>query len=559
MPDYDTWNRAVIAHFTRAATRGAPVFLSVDDDALVEIGYQLGGSGVAGGGVPNPVEDFLSALRARVVRNGRVSLDTVDGTSASGEPLGVAFLGTMVLAVTRMHEDDELADINYFGRLRELLGLPPGAGRPPGLATASEVPLWQDWSFWLQVRGYLATAREGTGLSQKFINYALSQALLREVDKDQLHRLFQRPGWRTDLDADSLLVRMRRELQSPTVHLRELLTSDSDRLAAVAEAVHQFYEQTRFDPPGARMRGVRKQGRVLYAGLYRDVDPLSQSVTYYLYPRIPTGAAGSMQVQIGDHLEPLRPDPAQPGHGYPLGQVDGAVLAVGARYEIDQPAAADALVLPKREFWILAADPDDPDSGVYASRGQPRLGQPFILLYRQSMAAEVRELREEHLIEYGGEPLPVLDGSWFEARDCLVVSEAWTGAHFASRELYDALRPVDVCSVGASGGLRLPDRPGWLDDAGPRITVFGFEPEAEVVITSVSSRTTIVERTQRTGEPVDVAWPGDGVFLVEATCGGQRARRLVTLGSWDELRLVEPETNCVVTLGDSHLIGAALT
>ena len=38
MPDYDAWNRALIAHFVEATPSGAPVFLAVSDDALAHIG-----------------------------------------------------------------------------------------------------------------------------------------------------------------------------------------------------------------------------------------------------------------------------------------------------------------------------------------------------------------------------------------------------------------------------------------------------------------------------------------------------------------------------------------
>ncbi len=556
MPDYDAWNHALITYFVAGSPPGAPVFLTADDDTVALVGERLIESAPAAPAT-DPVRDFERAIRARVVGPGeRVVLAPVMGSGVNDEPRCAAFLCALVLAASRMRDTGDIDDVNYFTRLRDILRL-PGRGRPPGMEGGAEEPLWQSWNFWLQVQGHLPTATPGPEGPQRYIHYARSQALLRDADKDKLRELFQTRGWRGDLDAESLLLRVRREPPHVlTVHLRELLASDSQRLVPLADAIHELYEAWRLDPAGTMGRAGR--GRTLYAGLYREADPLSGTVCYQLYPHLTRGGGEELRVRIGDRVETLRPEREHSRWYYPVAEVDGATLAAGARYPIEQPAELRELVLPARDYWILVPDPEMPDSGVHATWGRPELGEPFILLCQEPILAQFNYLVQERLVECPGEAVPVLDGSWYELRDCYVVSEAWSGAHLSNPELYDALRPTDKCNVIVSGGLRLPGRPGWLDGAGPSVTVSGFAPESEVIITDVRTERVILERTQRTGEPIPVPWPGPGAYQVLGRCAGQEARRAVTIAAWDELRLSAPAEEAWIALGGHRLCGAAL-
>jgi hypothetical protein len=561
MRDYERWNEALISYEVDSTPAGAPVFLSTDEDTIARVGRQAFPE-LAALPAEEILADFRRAVRARVVKGTRVTLDGLREVDAYGRPRCAGFLAALVLAASRMRDSGDLDDVNYFGRLREVLELPPGSGRPEGIRSGgeSEEPLWRLWNFWLQTQGRLPSAVPGPEGPLRFVNYARTQALLRGVDQDRLISLFRDRGWQGDLDAQTLFTRVRREAPYLTIQLRDLLLADSRRREAVAEAIHALYEQWRIDPSGRTVRsGIR--GRNLYAGLYRVTDPLGDEVTYYLYPPTPRRAlASELWVELPDGIRALRPD--RPGWYRPLMPIDGGLLINGARYPIQQPADIEALVLVQRRFWLLVPDPDNPESTVRATWGQPGLGVPFTVLCRPDVLAELRLLEQEKMLAWRGEPVPVLDGHWLELRDCAAVSEAWSGAQLTSSDLYDALRPADRCNIGLSGGLRFPGGGGWLEGSGPRVTVFGFGAEAEVTITNVTRPETehvVVEWTQQAGGPVHVHWPGPGTYRVSAHCSGQEAQpRLVGFLSWDEVRLAPEVTREPLELNGIRLLGAAI-
>jgi hypothetical protein len=133
---------------------------------------------------------------------------------------------------------------------------------------------------------------------------------------------------------------------------------------------------------------------------------------------------------------------------------------------------------------------------------------------------------EDWNAEWKGAPVPLFSGRWVEIRECMAVSETWSGVFIDDQELYEALRPSVTLNVSASGGLRVPNRAGWVEGYGPHITVFGFDAEADVCITRVADESVIFEQTQRTNTPFPVPWPGPGDYRVEALATGHSHHRV---------------------------------
>src|SRR4051794_17327131 len=101
MATYSEWNKAIIEYFVGGLPAGAPVYLSVDDDALRDLGHSYFGSEVGG----RPVEDFEAAVRSECVIGGQINLDNISGVGPDELPRGASFLAAMVLAGYRMAEE----------------------------------------------------------------------------------------------------------------------------------------------------------------------------------------------------------------------------------------------------------------------------------------------------------------------------------------------------------------------------------------------------------------------------------------------------------------------
>jgi hypothetical protein len=550
---YDAWNHAIATYITAGVQRGSTVYLSIDNEVIEQIQRRLQTH------EDQPPEAFLEAVKQRVVLGRRIELKGIRGRNWHGEPNGIAFLAAMVLAASRMAEDEEeeIASSNYFTRFCEVLDIDHDGGRPLGMRFGAEAeePLWRDWIVWLGEIGLLSSARPGEGAT-RYTSYPISQTLLRGTDRDRLRRLFQVSNWSESWDVDTLMYAVRREATYLTKHLRTLLSDQSQRVQAIAEAIYEVYENwgsgDTSSQPGGQARGYN-----LFAEVWRSEDPLSGVVEYYLYPRSPRRQQfDTVIVDIDGQQCSLITD--RPGRYMPLRVINEQQLNQGARYPITQPDELEALILPRRTFWILSPDPNNPESGVYASWGTVPLGTPFIILCRRELISNLEKLRTERLIEWSGEPRAnILFPEWVEVTDCMVISPTWDGVEIEHRDLHEALRPKERLSIGLSGGLRAPQG-GWLVGLGPQMTIFGFPRDAELRVIRISNDQVIVEETKPTNQPFEVGWPSPGDYLVEAVAESRTSQCLVKIVDWDDLEAVPVRDLQWLQLDTVHLCGAQI-
>lgn len=556
MASYKDWNQALVYYFTSGIPRGTKVYLSVDDELLERIGSELNQKFTNG----SWGDDFRTAVRREVIVEGRVNLGKLQERDANGLPQGVAFLSAMVLAAYEMADEEEISDENYFKRLRAVLGLPKsGDGRSQGMkfGYAAEEPLWKDWSQWVMEQGFLPSAQRGRGGRTTYINYPISQSLLRRVDKDRLILLFNEKQWTAQSDAMTLFAYVRREAQRLSKHLKELLTDKRERYEAVAEAIHEVYQQWQDEGfPVERRKGVRTWSPYLFAGLHRTENPFLGEVNYYLYPRQARGRQLELvQVQYKDgNVYQLSSE--RPGWYFPLEYpLNVSELECGAKYSITFQTDLDSLVLPNRDFWILIPDPDNPDTGSYATWGQPSLGTQFILLCKKELLSDINRLRNERLIEWNGEAHPVFNNSsWIELHQCMVVAQVWDGVFINHQALKDALQPNVGLSISFSGGLRVPHINAWLEGYSPKVTVFSFYPTAKLQITKLSDNSLILDKSQSTNIPISVEFPSLGDYVVKATCGGEVTERFVKTVDWSLLSTEEPQRREMMPIGYGNYI-----
>lgn len=539
MPDYDQWNRALLEYFTQGIPLGGKVYLSTDDDVLTLIGQSSFRSSVEN----DWSHDFCRAVKERVVIEKSVDLQPLKEPYPNGTPQCVAFLGATVLAASYMAEEEDISEMNYFERLQTLLDL-EGEGRPSGMKPGrdAEEPLWNIWNHWLLEQGFEPTAQQGGGRN-KYINYPISQSLLRQADKDRLQTLFVEKGWRASWDAQTLFAQVRREEKQLSQHLQQIVVEDKQRREAVAEAIHEVYQQWQAQGYPSTPKfggGKRVWSRTLYAGLYRTEDFLGQS-EYFIYPKQQRGRQlESVQVDYRGNTEILNEE--RPGWYLPIGNpLAPNDLDKEHQCSVISHSELDKLVLPRRDFWILVPDPENLDSGVYGSWGIPALGTPFILVCKKELLEDLQRLRDERLLEWNEEPLPLdEEGNWVEIYDCLVTSRAWDGV-FINQELKDALQPTIQLSISLSGGLRVPIPRGWVEGYLPQVTVFGFSRNVDLEVVRLSDEKVVLpSRSQPTNTPMPLDSLPEGLYLIKANSAREAAERIIRVVGWKELEMLEP-------------------
>lgn len=486
---YEEWNKALVDYFTAGVSKGSEIYLSVDIDELEAIASGFLKTKL---GRRKPENDFADAIKQRCVDSvrGRVKLAPLRTKDESGIPQGVAFLATMVLSANRMREDvDEetlIGETNYFIRLREILGL-EGSGRPEGMPTGmqGEERLWMLWNDWLVEKGWQPTAHGGEG-ARRYINYPLSQTILRDAEKDYLEKVFRDANTKQQItrfmDSDQICAYLWRFDFPTRLRLRrEFHSSDTARRSIFCESAFSVYESIDWDAKRADRRKSYSSQRSLRAGLLRRVTA-AEGVTYWLLPR-------QLTHHSGQDVEVLGPD----GKWHPLTQqregyfsspwaAQTIFLDDAERYKCRGDPVIKEMVFPARNFWVLVQDPEDPTAGEWGTWAEHNevgaellvavrndgKGRPFHELMKLLEKNDLIKWRER--FEYVG---------WTEYRNCVVYSYDWETLQppAGAELLWERLQPSRKASIRLIGGLPVRNPSGWLQYFPPTIEVIGFVKE----------------------------------------------------------------------------------
>lgn len=569
MANYITWNNAIFKYITNGIPLGSRVYLAIDRDAIEEIGDLLEEPVQ----VDSWVDDFLLAVRQKCIKQGEVQVKRLLPRRLNTEefPPYIAFLSATVLAATYMSgdEEDEISSTNYFRRLNEVLGFPESGGRPKGMSGGkeSEEPLWQHWNKFLSAKGFMPTAKPGPEGARRYINYPISQTLLREADKDNLWAHFTSRNWSFHLDIDTVAARIRRNAEYLNQHLRSLLNvQDADntsRYEALLEAIYDVYES--WQTGGHRTlhrKGSWRTNRNLSARLYRVIDPFSDHCAYHLFPQqVRRLNIQQAVVHYQGQSFPLYQE--RPGWYQPLWKLTVIELNDGLIAEIQTADKPKQLILPGRKFWVLTDDPEFPDSGTYAAwGGRPELGQSFILLCRTELEDDLEKLRNEGLLKWHTGPVKLPNyGDWVEYRGLMVISQAWSGIHLRNDDLYESLRPNTSLNISLNGGLKIPNTGGWLVGYGPQVTVYSFHNHVHLDIYKYTNPDVPVRsRDIPANQVVKPDWwsePGD--YLLEASSGDVFTERLVKIMDWDSVVTLAPPQKLPLEIGNGTVMGAIVT
>lgn len=576
---YLRWNRAVVTLATRGVGPGDPVYLAADESfiraAAVQKCMKCSGGEIDG----DPVEDFLAAVRERVVEPGgdRVQLERVQGMTrvkgsyADGVPLCAAFLAATVLAAFRMGDDLWAAPTAYFPRLCELLGVAPYAAenpRPRGLqirpqSEAPEAELWQRWNQWLVASGWRPTAVLGRGGAWRYTNLPISQTLLRSADIAGLQKFFLRAyqahrlgtAWPLEDVAEVLHNASKREPPAFNSHLRRGFQTpeDHERRAQLELAAYNVYlamdwSQTVDETTtGGEMAATSRQKgavRRLHAELVRHSDPfegLSWGLAVFVRP---ASLARGATVTVGDERIVLRP--SSDGRLCPVWPADGWHPGRHGEFEVSGDPKWQALRVPDRAFWILQPNPFEPGCHISGGRLQP--GAEVLLAFDEEKLKETLQSWRA-LGQLDWRDTEDLGSGWCEIRGLIVPERpltVMTNMGPDARALASALSPEDVSGkVGRlvlEGGLRAPGGGGgnglrWLIGCPPRVGMEGGAGGRLRVSTFDALENSVLD--EMSGEGVLHLLPADmppGEYLIR---GGSARGRLFSIVTYADLELGE--------------------
>jgi hypothetical protein len=502
---YLDWNRILCDYFSRRAAPGSLVYLAVNDELLEALGAA---NGVSGG---NGVTDFTKAVREHISpplgSPDEVALAWVRGEDCDGRPLGVAFLAAMVLAAGKM--GDEMDEANFFGQLRGLLSCTKETGRLAGMRPAGvEEGIWREWSLYLAGHGLLSSARRGNGSSNRYVNYPISQTLLRHTDREKLRGIFgNHADFRRTLDADLLMSKVNLRRDNLTTRLKEKLrTATGERYAALAEAVADLHAEYRRGLGQAGIAGAQEEQvapGALIAEVVRQPGITRRGIPAYyeLVVKLRPGFAFGNHVADSPHLEingesiALSPDPINPGVTAPVITLTPKQIIDGGSFPLTGAGQFSRVVLVKRDFRVLFRDASDIYSGIYSTAQKSAVDIDFVFLGKSSLLSDLNQLCEldkiawQTLRDFGE------NSGWIEITDGRIIHANWSRLTAADPDLVNALRPRSNITISLSGGIRTQGV--YLNVKLPIVTVRGLSKDHPVRLVAVRNM----------GD--DVVWSGE--------------------------------------------------
>ena len=486
MTAYEEWNKAVVSYITAGVSIGSEIYLSIDTGDLESIASGFLQTKISG---DKAEHEFLQAVRQECVDPSRrrvriAQLRTRDGF---GYPRGVAFLTAMVLAAHRMRETEDehltVDETNYFVRLRDLLGL-EGSGRPEGMPTGvqGEENLWLRWNDWLVENGWQPTAQRGEA-ARAYVNYPLSQTILRDSEKDYLEKVFRdaidRRLVTRFMDVDQISAYLSR-FDFPTRPRlgREFHSNDAARRSVFCEAGYAVYESVDWDARTGASRKSRVSQRSIQAGLLRRTT-VAEGVTYWLLPRQRTHYWGQSIEVLGQDQKWHSLQQQREGYFTSPWATQDIFLDDAERYKCQGDPVIKDMIFPARSFWVLVQDPEDPIGGEWGTwADHSEVGEELLVVVSNAERGRpfhelMNLLRERDLIAWRDRS--VLRG-WTEYHGCVVkcydleIIQPPAGAEL----LWDRLRPYRKASVRLVGGLPVRNPSGWLHGYPPAIEIVGF-------------------------------------------------------------------------------------
>lgn len=192
--EYELLNNALNAVIFDGRFAMRPVYVDLEDSLAKEVSAALG---IA----PAELDDFIAVAVSDTLFGRHYDpyhwhtqrLKAWIKIGRTTPPPFTGLLAALSLAAERMRADSQFSATNYYERLFEVLGVEdtPRQNLLRQYARSTR-PLWRELNQWLTEHDFelgRPTARQVN--SWKYVSYALSQALVREGDRQRFHLLFK--------------------------------------------------------------------------------------------------------------------------------------------------------------------------------------------------------------------------------------------------------------------------------------------------------------------------------------------------------------------------------
>lgn len=265
--DYLAWNQVLFEKFYSERSAGIPVYLDLEDSVLEEIASHpfLIGAG--------SLENLIKAVRDNIdfsLNKDQVFLKIENETHSwinkfwrtHGDeiPPMLPLLALTVLAAERMGGDGSASNA-YYKHFNDILGIvnPKQQESVKESYRKSIIYLWKALNRWLTDRQGQNGEYTAYSLSYAHIGAAMSQALIRNVDRKKLPKMFEylrlEPGSQVSIpDMKELFsVWLKRDESGLSQSLRNLWTKDSAK-TGIAEVV--CAELSKWDGASAAKSGI---------------------------------------------------------------------------------------------------------------------------------------------------------------------------------------------------------------------------------------------------------------------------------------------------------------
>lgn len=479
--EYDRWNRALADVLFPEVEVPVPVYLDLEGEKLEEVASALGiEARHVESALAEVVRETAGPPRHRFRPHAIRYTQWRQKDAMDVPPPILPVLGVFSLAAERMAAGDGMSSQNYFGRLAELIGGQPDE-LAPGYREVAE-RLWGGLNAWLVRLGGRRGLPTASSVSFRYVGLSLSQALVRQADRDRLGRFFAEFDLqpRSEVPPAELVPLLRAWIESePTSATSHLVTiwrkgGLEERVAEIAATALAQWDGALTDAAGEGLRAKVQLGLEVTTFPRRAC----RVTPYFRVPRPEEPRSVTLRGADGD-VE-VRLVPAHPGAARleEPGLVDAENLLEG-RLEIVDPVAGTVARNPRR-FVVFRRDPM---TERWLETRQVTLGDTIMAL-----ATDDALKRASQILAQVARPgwqavkdLPGLPQGWTLIRDVEILSRPRDAIGEAHE--FSVLTPITSASLRLEGGLALPglQRSCWhsayppevraVSDAGVGVTI----------------------------------------------------------------------------------------